>query len=61
MVLRGVHLGLLKIQELWLKQEASFHISVLELWAIYNACHTFWDCIRDLVFQIFTDNTTLMY
>lgn len=37
----GQDLGTLKVQCLWLKQDVSLHINVLDLWAVYNAAKPF--------------------
>lgn len=42
----GAHLVSFRMYSLWLEQEASLHINVLELQAIHNTCHAFRDCSR---------------
>lgn len=48
----GAHLELLKLQGLELEKGGSLHINVLEICAIYSACKTFQDHIRDSVVLI---------
>lgn len=57
----GAHMNGMSVQGRWSPRETTFHISILELRAVFNACKHFQVPIRDTTVRILTDNISMMY